>query len=44
MTPENKFSLMFVPYSTPIRPSLGQSGMKFDFWLNFQIKIRNKFN
>ena len=35
---------MFVPYSDLIRPSLVQLGLKFGFWSNFLIKIKNKIN
>jgi len=32
---------MFVPYSAPIRPNLGQSGLKVWLLIKFPIKTRN---
>jgi len=44
MALENHIISPFGPYSALKRPSSGQSGRKFDNWLNFQIKTKNKFN
>jgi len=44
MALENHVFSPFGANSGLIRPNSDQSDLKFDFWLNFTIKTRKKFN